>query len=156
MTKLLKLKDIFLSVISIQVLINFLIKKRYLAPYYSIKKKHLVYIFIYFIVRTYGLLKLIISNRGPQFMSEFWQCLYKRLGIKVKLLIVYYLEINGQLKRVNQVRKTYLQSYINYKQDDWAELTPLADFIINNYGSEATKMSPFFINKGFNPRMSFK
>ena len=27
---------------------------------------------------------------------------------------------------------------------------------MNNYVLEATKMSPFFVNKGFNPRMSFK
>ena len=120
-TKLLKFKDIFSDAISIQVLINHLIKKRHLAPYYNIKKEHLVRIFIYFVVRTYGLSESIISDRGPQFMSEFWQCLYKRLGIKVKLLTVYHLETEGQFKRVNQAMKMYLQSYVNYIQDDWAE-----------------------------------
>ena len=156
MVKLLELKGIFLIATSIQALINRLIKKRHLAPCHNIKKEHLVRMFIYFIVRTYGLSESIISDRGPQFMSEFWQCLYRRLGIKVKLLTAHYLETDGQSERVNQAIKTYLRSYINYIQNDWAEWTPLAEFAINNYGLKATKMSLFFANKGFNLRISFK
>ena len=51
--------------------------------------------------------------------------------------------------------EVYLRSYVNYMQDDWAEWLPLAEFAINDYMSEPTGMSPFFVNKGFNPRMSF-
>jgi hypothetical protein len=51
----------------------------------------MVRFFILNIYRTHGPLDIIVLNRGPQFISEFWAELYYILGIKLKLLIVYYL-----------------------------------------------------------------
>jgi hypothetical protein len=38
-------------------------------------------------------------------------------------------------------------------QDDWVSLLPLAEFAYNNTLHTATQVSPFFANKGFNPRL---
>ena len=43
---------------------------------------------------------------------------------------------------------------MNYQQDDWAPLLPLAEFAYNNATSETTRVSPFFANKGYHPRMT--
>jgi transposase InsO family protein len=147
---------IFPGATSIWVLTDRFTKERHLAPCHSMKKEHLVRMFIHFVVRTHGLPESIVSDRGPQFVSEFWQCLCKRLGIKAKLSTAHHPETDGQSERVNQAMETYLRSYVNYMQDDWAEWIPLAEFAMNNYVSEATRMSPFYVNKGFNPRMSFE
>ena len=72
MTKLSKLKGIFLGAIFSQVITDYLTKERHLAPCHRIKIEHLVRMFIHFIIRTHGLLELVMSDRGPQFMSEFW------------------------------------------------------------------------------------
>ncbi len=40
-------------------------------------------------------------------------------------------------------------------QDDWSKWLPMAEFADNNALSSATSLTPFFMNKGFHPRMSF-
>ena len=155
-TELPESKGIFPGATSIWVITDRLTKERHLAPCHSMKTEHLVRMFIHFVVRTHGLPESIVSDRGPQFVSEFWQSLCKTLGIKAKLSTAHHPETDGQSERVNQSMEAYLRSYVNYMQDDWAEWIALGEFAMNNYVSEATTMSPFFANKGFNPRMSFE
>ena len=50
----------------------------------------------------------------------------------------------------------YLRAFVNYLQDDWLDWLPLAEFVGNNTESETTKVTPFFANKGFHPRMGFE
>ncbi|ERF68925.1 hypothetical protein EPUS_09503 [Endocarpon pusillum Z07020] len=146
---------IFPGATSIWVLTDRLTKERHLARPATAETEHLVRMFIHFVVRSHGLPESIVSDRGPQFVSEFWNSLCKRLGIKAKLSTAHHPETDGQSERVNQAMETYLRSYVNYMQDDWAEWIALAEFAMNNYKSESIGMSPFFANKGFNPRMSF-
>ena len=40
-------------------------------------------------------------------------------------------------------------------QDNWSTWLPMAEFADNNAQSAATGMTPFYLNKGFHPRMSF-
>jgi len=44
----------------------------------------------------------IISDKGPQFVAELMRELNKMLGIKSKLLTVFYSQIDKQTERVNQ------------------------------------------------------
>ena len=46
----------------------------------------------------------------------------------------------------------YLQSYVNYLQDDWAECMPLAEFTADNQVSETMGVSPFCANYGYDLR----
>ena len=48
----------------------------------------------------------------------------------------------------------YLRCYVNYRQDDWAKWLPLAEFAANNQENESTKMTPFFVNSGWDPRIT--
>src|SRR5258708_21144895 len=66
----------------------------------------------------------------------------------------YHLEGNSQMERINQVLEQYLRAYTNYQQDNWALLLPLAEFTYNNAMSTTTGISPFFMNKGYHPRLS--
>ena len=43
--------------------------------------------------------------------------------------------------------------YINYQQDNWVNLLPLAEFAYNNTSQSATMVTPFFANKGFHPKL---
>src|SRR5258708_2364114 len=65
----------------------------------------------------------------------------------------YHLEGNGQMERINQGLEQYLWAYMNYQQDNWALLLPLAEFAYNNAASATTGVSPFFTNKGYHPRL---
>jgi len=61
--------------------------------------------------------------------------------------------MDGQTEWVNQILEQYLRVYINYQQDDWANLLPLAEFAYNNTSHSATMVTPFFANKGFHPKL---
>src|SRR5258706_7702032 len=63
----------------------------------------------------------------------------------------YHPEGDGQMECLNQVLEQYLQAYMNYQQDDWSSLLPLAGFAYNNATNEMTRVSPFFANKGYHP-----
>src|SRR5258705_7655906 len=55
------------------------------------------------------------------------------------------------MERLNQVLEQYLWAYMNFQQDDWSSLLPLAEFAYNNATNETTRVSPFFANKGYHP-----
>src|SRR5882724_8081904 len=95
----------------------------------------------------------IISNWGKHFISLYWMLLCQLLGIKANLSTAYHPETDGQTERVNQILEQYLHVYINYQQDNWVNLLPLAEFAYNNMSHSATMVTPFFANKGFNPKL---
>lgn len=106
--------------------------------------------------KLHGLPRTIVSDRGPQFVAAFWKHLTQRLSIKSLLSTAYHPETDGQTEKANAVLEQYLRAYVAYLQDDWAEWLPLAEFAANSTRSEATKVSPFFANYGFHPRMGFE
>jgi hypothetical protein len=66
---------------SIWVIVDRLTKSAYFIPIKSNYHPH-VYADIYFqqVVRLHGVSKSIVSDRGPQFMARFWECLHQNLG----------------------------------------------------------------------------
>jgi len=95
----------------------------------------------------------IISNQGKHFISQFWQSLCQLLGIKANLSTAYHPETDGQTKCVNQILEQYLRVYVNYQQDNWVNLLPLAEFAYNSTSHSVTMVTPFFTNKGFHPKL---
>src|SRR5260221_8953774 len=61
----------------------------------------------------------------------------------------YHLEGDGQTEHANQVLEQYLRVYMNYQQDNWVTLLPMAEFAYNNATNMTTGVSPFFTNKGY-------
>ena len=110
--------------------------------------------FIQFVLQTHGPPLSIVSNRGTQFTSNFWKALCQQLKIIVKLSTAHHPETDGQTERQNQELERYLQSYVNYLQDDWVQWLSLAEFAANNTVSESSRMTPFFANKRYHPRLS--
>jgi transposase InsO family protein len=98
-----------------------------------------------------GLPWKVISDRGPQFVSGFVRELYKLLGVEGNPSMVYHPQMDGQTERVNRKVEKYLRTFVNHKQDDWADWLPLAEFAFNNLVHEATGQTPFFLNKGQHP-----
>ncbi|GAA5880154.1 hypothetical protein JCM1840_007632 [Sporobolomyces johnsonii] len=67
---------------------------------------------------------------------------------------VYHPQSDGVTERLNQSLKLYLRLFVNYTQDDWEELLPLAAFIHNDTIHSSTKSTLFFIIYGFHPRFT--
>ena len=103
--------------------------------------------------RYHGLLNSMISDRGPQFAAELMRELNKLLGIQTKLSTAYHPQMDGQTEQMNQEIKQYLRLFILHQQHNWPEWVTIAEFSYNNKIHASIKVSPFFANYGFNPRM---
>ena len=78
--------------------------------------------------KLYGVPRRILSNKGPQFALKFMEEFNKVLGTKRQLSMAYYHQTDGQIKRINQEIRTFLQHYMNYQQDNWMDWLSVADF----------------------------
>ena len=118
--------------------------------------KDLAKAFLTHVWRYHGLPDAIIADRDSKVTSHFWQALMDYLGIVSKLSSAFHPETDGQTERMNQILEEYLRHYCSWKQDDWEELLPLAEFAINSSSSEATGMTPFEANYGFLLKQSWE
>ena len=67
--------------INIIVVVNYLIKIRYIISIDLINAILVIEYFVKYIFKLYRLPNLIISNYRSQFILDFWQALYKQLSI---------------------------------------------------------------------------
>ena len=51
--------------------------------------------------------------------------------------------------------KAYLQAFINFEQNDWAKLLPMTEFAYNDTKNASTGHTPFELNCGYHPWMSY-
>ena len=79
------------------------------------------------------------------------RALYKRLGIDTGLTTAYHPQANGQVERKNQEVEAYLRLFIGKRQDDWVDLLPTAEFVINSRLNSATGHTPFELLYGYTP-----
>jgi len=103
------------------------------------------------ILGLHGLRRDIITDRGSIFTSDLWKDTTKMLGIERKLSRAFHLQTDGQTELTNSTLEQYRPAYINYQQDDWKKLLPMAEFAYNNRYQERTKHAPFFANNGTYP-----
>jgi len=94
----------------------------------TITAKQLVPLFLLHVVRQVGIPETIVSDRGPQFISDFWSEFCTRIGTKLKLSTANHPQTDGQTEIVNQYFDQRLRPYINYYQDDWDEWVAIIDY----------------------------
>jgi RNase H-like domain found in reverse transcriptase/Reverse transcriptase (RNA-dependent DNA polymerase)/Integrase zinc binding domain len=130
-----------------------LTKMRHFIPVVSLTAEELASVFISRVYCLHGTPDNIISDRGSQFISEFWRQLSDRLGVRLRHSSAFHPETDGQTERINAGVEQYLRAFMNFHQDDWVDWLPLAEFAANNVTSETTGVSPFFANYGFHPKL---
>ena len=105
------------------------------------------------VIRHHGMPKTIISDRDKLFTSNYWAALMAAIGTQRKLSTSFHPETDGQTERTNRTLKQYLRTYVNYRQDNWVALLPMAQIAYNNKVSESTGKTPFFANHGRHPNL---
>jgi hypothetical protein len=106
--------------------------------------------------KHHGTPRVVISNRGPQFVAVFTCKLYKLLKIKLVMSMAYHLQTDGQTEHVNQVLEGYLCIFTSQQQDDWDDFLPTGEFQYNNTVHSSTQQTPFMVDTGRHPRMGFE
>jgi hypothetical protein len=81
----------------IMMVVDWLTKTMVAIPTYSnITTNGVARLFRDHVWSKHGLPEVIISDRGPQFVSQFMKDLMKLLGIKGNPLTAYHLQTDGQ------------------------------------------------------------
>jgi hypothetical protein len=130
---------------SIWVIMDRLIKVAHFIPikttYYILQ---LAELYVSRIVCLHGVLKKIVSDRGTQFTSKFWERLHETLDTQLRFSSAYHHpQTDGQTKRVNQILEDMLRACGLQYGRSWDKSLPYAEFSYNNSYQESLKMAPF-------------
>jgi transposase InsO family protein len=103
------------------------------------------------IFRLHGLPRIIVSDRDPKFVSNFWKALFKQLGVRLAMSTAHHPQTDGQTERANRTLEDMLRTFVNYKQDNWDKCLPAAEFAYNNSLQASTGFTPFYLDCGQHP-----
>jgi hypothetical protein len=95
------------------------------------------------IVCLHGVPKKILSDRGTQFTSRFWERLYEALDTQLHFSSVYHPQTDGQTEIMNQILEDMLRACALQHGRSWDKSLPYAEFSYNNSYQESLKMAPF-------------
>jgi transposase InsO family protein len=56
--------------------------------------------------------KKIVSDRGAQFMSKFWEKLYEAMDTRLNFSSTYHPQTDGQTERINQILEDMLRACV--------------------------------------------
>jgi len=113
-------------------------------------------LFLHQVWKLHGLLKCVISDCGPQFVTRFTRELYCLLGIKLASSTAWHPQTDEQTEHINQELDQYLWLFVNKWQDDWYDLLPMAEFQHNNHVHSTTQQTPFLLDARRLPCMGFE
>jgi hypothetical protein len=129
---------------SIWVIVDRLTKTAYFFPVHTTyNAKKYAEIYIDQVVRLHGVPKMIISDRGVQFIAQFWEQLQYTLGTKLIRSSAYHPQTDGQTERVNQNLKDMLRACVLQYDKNWDKCLSLVEFSYNNSYQTSLKMAPF-------------
>ena len=121
----------------------------------TVTARDMAWMFFRYVFPYFGFPDEIVSDRGAQFISGFWNELCKIAGVRISLSTAGHPQTDGQTEVMNQYLQQRLRVLVNEYADNWSDLLPAADFAQACLPSEATGLSPFEIEQGRKPRMSY-
>jgi hypothetical protein len=114
------------------------------------------WLYLQHVWKLHGLLQTMISNHGPQFVTQFTYKPNCLLSIRLAASTAYHPQTDRQMKHVNRELEQYLWVFMSEQKDNWTELLPLTEFQYNNYVHASTQHSPFLLNTGCHPHMGLE
>lgn len=99
--------------------------------------------------RFHGFPKAITSDRGSNWVGDFWTALCKGANIEQRLSAAFHPETDGATERMNQEVLAYLRAFISFSQLEWSKMLPSAQLALNNRNNSSSGLSPFFTEHGY-------
>jgi hypothetical protein len=106
-------------------------------------KPQLAELYMSRIVCLHEVPKKIVSDRGTQFTSKFWEWLHETLDTQLRFSSAYHPQTDSQTERVNQILEDMLRACALQYRRSWDKSLPYAMFYHNNSYQESLKMAPF-------------
>jgi hypothetical protein len=96
---------------SIWVIVDQLAKVAHFIPIeMTYSRPQMAELYMSVIVCLHEVLKKIMSDRGTQFTSRFWERLHEALDTQLRLSSAYHPQTDGQTERVNQILEDMLRA----------------------------------------------
>jgi hypothetical protein len=118
----------------------------------SDNKSHLADLFFTKIVHLHSVPNTIVSDRDAKFLRHFWRTLWFKLATKLLFSTTFHPQMDGQTEVINCTLSTMLRSVLKTILILWEECLPHIEFAYNRSVHSTTKVSPFQVVYGFNPR----
>ena len=81
---------------------------------------------------VFGIPDSVLSDRDKIFKTQKWRELMRKIGSEQKLSTAYHQQTDGQTERKIQELRAYYRHYLEYEQKNWRELTPIAQYAVND------------------------
>jgi hypothetical protein len=85
----------------------------------------------------------IMSGRGSQFTSKFWEKLHESMDTELNHSSAYHPQSDEQTKRTNQILEDMLRACAPQYGKSWDKSPPYAEFSYNNTYQASIEMAPF-------------
>ncbi len=103
------------------------------------------------VFRIHGLPVDVVSDRGPQFVSRFWQEFCRQIGASTSLSSGFHPQTNGQCERANQDLERALRCLAFRNPVSWSLQLTWIEYSHNTLPVASTGMSPFECSIGYLP-----
>ena len=123
-----------------------------LFPLRHTTASHIANILVNEVICRYGVPSYILSDNGPQFISQLFNAVCNHLGISRKFTANYHPQTN-MTERVNRTLKTQLAIYTHRHPHLWDQHLQQLAFAIRTSVNETTGDTPAFLNFGRDPQL---
>jgi len=113
---------------------------------------HMAHLFFNEIVRLYGLLSSIISNKDTRFIGNFWRTFSEKLGTKLNFNLAYHTQSNGKTELVDKILENILRNLVGDNTKKWDHVLAKDEITYNDSPNRSTRRSLFQILCGIHPR----
>jgi hypothetical protein len=127
---------------------RFLKVSHFISVKTTYKGAKLTELYIARIMCLYEVPKKIVSDKGTQFTSRFWEKLYEAMDTRLNFSSAYHPQTDGQPERVNQILEDMLRACALKDSKSWDKCLLYAEFSYNNSYQKSLKMSPFEVLYG--------
>lgn len=88
-------------------------------------------LFMEIMVKIHGILRSLISDRDPLFVSRFWQELFRLSGTRLRMNSAYQSQSDDQTEVLNRVIEQYLCAFVHHRPGARGKLFPWVEWSHN-------------------------
>ena len=110
-------------------------------------------LFFSYVVKHHGLPDVLVSDRGSQWLSQFWRALFKHCGTNLRFSCAYHPQTDGLSERSIRSVIDTLRCCLDSTHETWDEHLDAIELALNSSVSASTGLAPFEILYGDNVRL---